>query len=309
MSDAALAWAWQQKTGSMAAQIVLVRLADRANDDGACHPSQEELASECQTTRQTVNRQIQKLKELGLLEVVRRNNGKQQFSNVYQLRLDVFVTEPPVKAVKPKPAPKLAPTPAPKPDPKPDPKPKPEPEPVVLEPVHQLSIIEIAGGEIQVEKPKPKKKQAAKKVEPKPDPFAIPECLDTPEFREAWEMWGEARAAAKKPLTPQAVKLQLKKLAEWGVDYAIESIHRSIEYRWQGLFPPEALKREMEQDASIVDPFADYQPTEEQIRIATEGIVPCPKCRGANDINMTDTCIYCRTPLHEQAQATVGGLV
>lgn len=69
----------------------------------------------------------------------------------------------------------------------------------------------------------------------------IPEVLDTPEFRAAWEQWFSYRREYR--LTkwkPSTIKTNLKKLAEVGHDAAIESINRAIESTWKGIHPAKA---------------------------------------------------------------------
>ena len=40
-------WAWQQEVDDPSAKLVLVKLADSANDDGVCWPSHRKLARDC----------------------------------------------------------------------------------------------------------------------------------------------------------------------------------------------------------------------------------------------------------------------
>jgi hypothetical protein len=64
----------------------------------------------------------------------------------------------------------------------------------------------------------------------------IPESLDTPEFREAWDAFQQHRREMKKKLTPTAAKLQLQKLVTRGSDRASADIRYSISNGWQGIF-------------------------------------------------------------------------
>lgn len=56
-------------------------------------------------------------------------------------------------------------------------------------------------------------------------------------FASAWVDWSNFRKEIKKPLTPTAIKMQTKFLAEMSEDHAIASIEQSIRAGWQGLFP------------------------------------------------------------------------
>ena len=66
----------------------------------------------------------------------------------------------------------------------------------------------------------------------------LPSNLDTPEFRQAWELWlayrKERRLAAYKPI---GLARQLNALAVFGPQSAIAAIEQSIQQNYQGLFP------------------------------------------------------------------------
>lgn len=66
----------------------------------------------------------------------------------------------------------------------------------------------------------------------------LPSNLDTPEFRQAWELWlayrKERRLAAYKPI---GLTRQLNALAAFGPASAIAAIEQSIQQNYQGLFP------------------------------------------------------------------------
>lgn len=72
MSHQATKWALRQRGLKPAAKIVLFYLCDHHNDDLGCFPSQETLAAECEMSRSTLNLQLTKLEELGL---IRRHAG------------------------------------------------------------------------------------------------------------------------------------------------------------------------------------------------------------------------------------------
>lgn len=67
----------------------------------------------------------------------------------------------------------------------------------------------------------------------------LPIEMRTDRLRETWEAWVEYHKGRRRILASQTVKLQVEKLVEYGHDNAIESIRRSIQNGWQGLFPPE----------------------------------------------------------------------
>ncbi|WP_277022220.1 helix-turn-helix domain-containing protein [Paracoccus hibiscisoli] len=67
MSHQATKWALRQRGLKPAAKIVLFYLCDHHNDENGCFPSQELLATECEMSRSTLNLQLAKLEEMGLL--------------------------------------------------------------------------------------------------------------------------------------------------------------------------------------------------------------------------------------------------
>ena len=83
VSDAA----WYHSEASGNVLLVLLSLADQANDDGWCWPGHESIASRCRLSRRTVQRAIDTLAELGEVEVERR--GRQR-TNLYRIRTDVL---------------------------------------------------------------------------------------------------------------------------------------------------------------------------------------------------------------------------
>lgn len=90
MSVHVSSWAWKQKLGDPGLKLVLVKLADNADDHGYSRWRQERLADECEMSRATVQRKLTKLRELGLIEIERRANGDGfQVANGYRIiRLD-----------------------------------------------------------------------------------------------------------------------------------------------------------------------------------------------------------------------------
>lgn len=65
-------------------KFVLLVLADHAGPDGRCSPSETRIASLVESSERTVRRAIERLEELGLVEVERRPGQ----NSTYRLRLD-----------------------------------------------------------------------------------------------------------------------------------------------------------------------------------------------------------------------------
>ena len=67
MSHQATNWAAELRGIPPMAKLVLLRLADRADESGICYPSQRRLAAECCITERTVRNAITNLNSLGLV--------------------------------------------------------------------------------------------------------------------------------------------------------------------------------------------------------------------------------------------------
>lgn len=70
-------------------KLVLLKLADNANDNGECYPSYHHIAKECEISKRTVMRAVDSLCEKGLLIKQPRYliGGKEQTSNFYVIVL------------------------------------------------------------------------------------------------------------------------------------------------------------------------------------------------------------------------------
>lgn len=95
MSWQATAWAERQSTGSAARKVLLLVLANYADEQGICWPSQETLAKGTEQSVDTVQRQLRKLAEMGLIEIVKRPLGRGRWSGrTYRLNMLPKPTEP-----------------------------------------------------------------------------------------------------------------------------------------------------------------------------------------------------------------------
>jgi len=72
MSWQATAWALAQTTGSPSGKAVLLCLANYADADGCCYPSQKRIAKETEQSIDSVQRRIKTLEDLGLVVRERR---------------------------------------------------------------------------------------------------------------------------------------------------------------------------------------------------------------------------------------------
>jgi len=90
MSVKASNWAWDQEGLSSGALLVLLALADHANDEGEnAYPSSKSLARKCHLTPSTVWRHLQEIENRGLMirSARFRDTDNRQTSNLYQLQL------------------------------------------------------------------------------------------------------------------------------------------------------------------------------------------------------------------------------
>lgn len=76
------------KVGKPSAKLVLLKLADNANDKGECWPSFQNIADVCEMSRRSVIDQIDHLIGLGLITKTERRGPKGNSSNLYVLMLD-----------------------------------------------------------------------------------------------------------------------------------------------------------------------------------------------------------------------------
>lgn len=88
MSINLMAKAMNIKVGNPLRKLVLIKLADNANDNGECWPSYQHVADQCEVSRSTVKSHIRALEEMGLLKREFRRKGELNQSNVFYLTLD-----------------------------------------------------------------------------------------------------------------------------------------------------------------------------------------------------------------------------
>ncbi|WP_338804446.1 helix-turn-helix domain-containing protein [Xenorhabdus griffiniae] len=95
MSMILIAKAMQIKVGNPSRKLVLLKLADNANDKGECFPSYQHIADQCEISRRSVINHIDDLCKQGLVKKVYRTGEKGNSSNVYILDLDGAKNSPP----------------------------------------------------------------------------------------------------------------------------------------------------------------------------------------------------------------------
>lgn len=95
MSMNLMAKAMSIKVGNPLRKLVLIKLADNANDEGECWPSYQHIADQCEVSRSTVKSHIRALEDMGLLKREFRRKGELNQSNVFYLTLDNVQQTPP----------------------------------------------------------------------------------------------------------------------------------------------------------------------------------------------------------------------
>ncbi|CAM4450112.1 helix-turn-helix domain-containing protein [Vibrio agarivorans] len=82
----------QVSTGSPITKLILIQLASKADQRGACYPSHHCLARECDISIRTVQRHLTILFEMGILTKTNRFDKQGvQSSNLYQLNLERYI--------------------------------------------------------------------------------------------------------------------------------------------------------------------------------------------------------------------------
>ena len=88
MSMELMVKAMKTKVGNPLRKLVLIKLADNANDVGECWPSYQHIADQCEIGRSTVKVHIRELEKCGLLRREFRRKGELNQSNLFHLSLN-----------------------------------------------------------------------------------------------------------------------------------------------------------------------------------------------------------------------------
>ncbi len=88
MSFVMMAKAMKIKTGNPTRKLILLKLADNANDDGECYPSYQHIAEQCEVSRKTVMVHVDALIKMGLVKKKERKTKQgNRRSNLYIITL------------------------------------------------------------------------------------------------------------------------------------------------------------------------------------------------------------------------------
>jgi DNA-binding transcriptional ArsR family regulator len=86
----AMKWAWRVDCKSAAEKLVLMALADNADNDGYCWPGNARTSYRCQMSESSVRRHIVALERAGLIEKVKRRRRKDGTLSVWIYRLNLL---------------------------------------------------------------------------------------------------------------------------------------------------------------------------------------------------------------------------
>lgn len=86
MSTALVTMIYGKVCGSAMRKAVLIRMADRANDDGSgIYTSKSRIAAELECSRTTVQSATRELEEDGIIQAVGRKTGNHGYTTIYQI--------------------------------------------------------------------------------------------------------------------------------------------------------------------------------------------------------------------------------
>jgi hypothetical protein len=91
MSLILIAQVMKMKVGNPLRKLVLIKLADNANDEGECWPSHQHIADHCEVSSRSVRTHIKALEEANFLTIINRVKDNKKQSNIYKLHFEKAV--------------------------------------------------------------------------------------------------------------------------------------------------------------------------------------------------------------------------
>lgn len=233
MSLDATRWAWKQTGIRPMQKLVLLSLADRADEHHSCHPSISRLSADTGMYRETIMEAIAEMEEKGIIKVNRRlgTGSIYHLIGVENRHQDERKT---TKTSREKPTSKKATTTqkvgenqSAKPD--------------------QYGKADQSGKADSNQSGKADTESTNESINTliPPNPPFDPSEVDLPNCIRAdqWKRWVEFRRSIKKPITRTTADEQLRKLIAWsreGHD-PNEILSTSIANTWQGIFKPKTF--------------------------------------------------------------------
>lgn len=239
MSVKATTWAWYGSKADGADLLVLLALADFADESGRCFGSWGTMQKKTKLARSTIARCIKRLEasgELTAIEGARTLNGR-NLATVWQLPITsrcqnetgLNVTLPPSDSdITPGPILTLPPSDSDTPT---------QSNVLKRSLTNTLAIPSPSLPSSEKEAPKPKRATA-----PKFDPASLP-LPHGPGFAAAWVELIEHKRQKRSPLTEIGARKLLKQLAEFNEREAVEKIDRAIVNNYSGVVFPDELRK------------------------------------------------------------------
>lgn len=230
MSMSLMAKAMNIKVGNPIRKLVLLKLADNANDKGECWPSYQHIAEACETSRRSVIAHIDTLRMLGFVQKVCRSGEKGNSSNVYILTLGGADASLPSELFAPDGGERISPL-------------SENYSPEVVQEIHYPGASgSLSPGESLAPRTSHYSEPVREPVKTNPLPLSgkktkFKPLAEKPEnvSADVWGDWVEHRREIRHPLTPTTCK-RIKSMLENHVN-PDAVINLSIERGWQGLFP------------------------------------------------------------------------
>jgi len=88
MSNKAMTHVWECSAQRGNALLVLLAIADMANDDMICYPGKAHLSRKCRVSVRGLSAILQKLQESGELKILHRRMGQRNSTNVYRILMN-----------------------------------------------------------------------------------------------------------------------------------------------------------------------------------------------------------------------------
>ena len=222
MSIDAYRWALKSRVGRSSAKMVLISLADRANENHICFPSIKRLEFDTELNRKTVITSLQYLEKIGLISI-KKELGK---GNFYTL---VGVEDRHQNTVQDSTSTNIGTTPQ---------------TSTNLGtggvPIPVLDQSQFRDTEPKGTQTKPLKNKKTEKVDFDAITCDLPKSIN----ESAWREWARFRKNdKKKPITLSAAQKQISVLSNYDFETQQEIIDSSISSDYQGLFAPKNQKQ------------------------------------------------------------------
>lgn len=195
---------WEHAPYTAGSLLVLLALADWANDDGIAWPSMERLAKKARIDRRSAQRIVRQLEKDGTLEIERGGGRAKQHK--YLLKIETATLC----------------------------------RPLDVKENSDISDIERAAFDAQratsdAETATPTSPDPL--VEPSEEPSIEPPYIGR-DFLHALLLFKDHRKSIRKPLSLDAERLLYRKLGAWGEKGATVALEDAVMNRWQGVFEP-----------------------------------------------------------------------